>query len=133
MPNSSRGILIVEDDPQLRHLLAIGFAKAGFSVRLAADGRQALAEMRATPAAAVVIDLILPDADAMETIMEIKRHRPLAPVVAITGGGLFDTCDLLTVARAVGADGAMAKPLHVRDLVALVSRLLAPPRAELAA
>lgn len=133
MLTPSRGILIIEDDPSLRNLLAIGFAKAGFSVRTAADGRQALAEIQARPASAVVVDLILPDADAMEIIMEIKRGRPPAPVVAVTGGGLFDACDLLALAEAVGADAAMTKPLHIRDLVALVSKLLAPKRAELAA
>ena len=129
----ARDILIVEDDAAMRDLLQIGFRRAGFSVRTAESGVEALAEFRRLPAAAVVSDLMLPDADGLQTISAVKADRPATPVVAISGGGLFSTSDLLAMARSVGADAAIAKPFRIADVIGAISTLLSPPLPELAA
>ena len=129
----AKDILIVEDDLAMLELLAIGFRRAGFSVRTAPDGGQGLIQFRSRPAAAVISDLNLPDADGLQAISEIKSCRPGTPILAISGGGFFDTLDLLALARAIGADAALAKPFRVADAVSLMCDLLSPQRAELAA
>jgi DNA-binding response OmpR family regulator len=76
---------------------------------------------------------MLPDADGLQTISAVKADRPVTPVVAISGGGMFAISDLLAIARSVGADAAIAKPFRVAEIVGAVSNLLSPPLPELAA
>lgn len=133
MHSGPGGVLVVEDDEGMLALLAAAFRRAGFYVRTAADGESALRALRDRPPAAVVTDLILPDADGMETVRAMRTENPKAPLVVISGGGLFDATDLLGVARALGANGALAKPFAMGEVVAMVSNLLSPQVAELAA
>jgi DNA-binding response OmpR family regulator len=131
-PNA-KDILIIEDDASMLEFLAMGFRRAGFSVRTAQDGAEGLIQFRRQPAAAVISDLNLPDADGLLAISEIKACRSGTPVLAISGGGFFATSDLLALARAIGADAALAKPFRVADAVSVICDLLSPQLAELAA
>ena len=129
----SRGVLLVEDDPGLLAVLAYAFRAAGFFVRTARDEQEALREFEVCAPAAVVTDLILPDGEGMGTIQAMKAAAPNAPLVVMSGGGFFSAGHLMTMACAMGADATLSKPFHPREAVALVSRLLSPPLAELAA
>lgn len=128
-----RDILIVENDVSLLEALRLAFRRAGFTVRTARSGGEALAAFRQLPAAAVVLDLMLPDAEGLPTISALKAERPATPVLAICGGGFFSAFDLLTLARSTGADAAIAKPFRVAEAIAAVSEQLSPQRPELAA
>lgn len=128
-----KDILIIEDDASMLELLAISFRRAGFSVRTARDGSEGMSDFRRRPAAAVVSDLNLPDADGLQAISAIKADQPRTPILAISGGGFFDTHDLLALARSIGADAALAKPFAMAEVVDAISNLLSPQLPELAA
>lgn len=78
-------VLIVDDNEDVRLILGLRFALAGFEVRDAADGRAGLAELRAGTWDLVLLDLVMPELDGFEFLAEL-RHEPAEapPVVVIT-------------------------------------------------
>lgn len=133
LQSQAGGVLLVEDDDALRKLLAHALALKGFFVRTAPDERAALEAFRKQPPAAVIADLVLPGGQGMRTLQSMREARPKLPIIVMSGGGMFGSDELLTVARGFGADAALAKPFRVAELVACLSQLLAPPDPRLAA
>lgn len=127
------GILLVEDDPGMLQLLTHAFRRAGFLVRTAVDEESALEQFFETHPAAVISDLILPAGEGMRTIQTMSAARPDAPIVVMSGGGFFDSSDLLGIAKAIGASAALPKPFKINEAIKVVSELLSPPLPELAA
>lgn len=119
MPHTDR-ILVVDDDPALRELLAAYLGDNGFKVDLAADGvemRQALE--RAMPDA-IVLDLMLPGEDGLALTREI-RARSMVPILMLSARG--EEIDRV-VGLEVGADDYLAKPFSPREMLARLRALL---------
>jgi DNA-binding response OmpR family regulator len=117
-------VLIVDDDPAVLDSLATVIEEQGFHVLTARDGREGLRVFRRASVAAAVIDIIMPEQDGIGTILQMRRERPDLKIIAISGGGYFDTADYLTVAGQLGADEAFRKTLDPMDIVAALRRLL---------
>jgi DNA-binding response OmpR family regulator len=77
-------VLIVDDNEDVRLILALRFALAGFEVRDAPDGRAGLAELRSGDWDLVLLDLIMPELDGFEFLAELKDAKERPPVVVIT-------------------------------------------------
>lgn len=78
-------VLIVDDNEDVRRILALRFALAGFEVRDAPDGRAALAELRSGEWDLVLLDLIMPEVDGFEFLAELQdANAEPPPVVVIT-------------------------------------------------
>jgi DNA-binding response OmpR family regulator len=111
-------VLVVEDDHQLRDLVARGLRESGLTVVTASDGAGALATVRHQPAhtfSAVVLDIGLPDSDGRDVCQAMRAHGMTAPVLFLTARDGLD--DVLS-GFAAGADDYLAKPFHVSELVA---------------
>lgn len=80
-------VLVVDDEPDIRTILARTLAQAGFDVHVAADGREALAIFRAQAdrIVCVVLDLAMPQIDGFEAFFELRRIKPGVPIVVISG------------------------------------------------
>jgi DNA-binding response OmpR family regulator len=119
MAGSSIRILLVEDDAPLRMILAEVLREDGYAVEEAADGRSALAAMRAAPDA-VVLDLQLPHLDGASFIREL-RDRPArgrVPLLVVSGAAhAADAADRL------GADALVRKPFDLDELLWAVHRV----------
>jgi len=113
-------ILLVEDDPSIREVTALGLRAAGFTVTTAADGVDGLERWRADRPDLVLLDIMLPRLDGLEVCRAIRREST-TPIVMLTARG--DTIDVV-VGLESGADDYVRKPFEMPELVARVRAAL---------
>ncbi len=110
-------VLIVDDQEIVRQTLRLALEEQGLEVRVAGDGEQALRLYREAPADVVVTDLVMPNKEGIETIVELRQSAPAVKIIAMSGTG---GTDFLEMALKLGADHVLRKPFTMRKLVALV-------------
>jgi pilus assembly protein CpaE len=113
-------ILVVEDDPTLRSIVAQVLREEGYGVETAADGAEALAKVRNSPPDAVVCDFVLPGLDG-GGFVEACRSDPVGQTVPIVIVSSVDAA--ATAARRLPVQGYLAKPFELEHLVATVNEL----------
>jgi PleD family two-component response regulator len=124
-----RCVLIVDDDEMNRILISRYLEKAGYLVRQATRGDEALVAVREEPRPAVVVlDVVMPGTSGLEVCRRIKNSRETASIPILLLTGLETTDDRLRAMEA-GADDYLSKPVSRRDLIERVSAL-APAAAQ---
>ena len=113
-------ILLVEDDPSIREVTAIGLGAAGFTVTTAADGVDGLERFRADPYDLILLDVMLPRLDGYEVARQVRRTSTV-PIVMLTARG--DTMDVV-VGLEAGADDYVRKPFDLPELIARIRAAL---------
>lgn len=117
-------ILIVDDDDAFRKVLRMLLTRMGHEVTEANDGRTAWSTFQTQPAELVIMDLIMPEKEGLETIQQFRRNKAATKILAISGGGRVDARDILRVAEQFGADKVLAKPFSSEDLALALKDLL---------
>lgn len=123
IPLSGR-LLLVDDDVSLREFLSALLRCRGLDVTVAAHGKDAVRSLERMPIDAVVIDLFMPEMEGIETIIQLRRRWPGLPIIAISGGAVVNSHQILPVARAVGAGWTLAKPFTESHLLQTVAEAL---------
>jgi CheY-like chemotaxis protein len=120
-------ILVIEDEPILRTLLADWLLAAGYRVGLAANGRAGIEDARAHPPALVVTDIHMPGMGGEAVIPEVRRIYPGLPVIAISAH--FGSTHGLSPHQAIalGAARTLTKPFRRKDMLGAVCDLVGPP------
>ncbi|MDI6631567.1 MAG: response regulator transcription factor [Thermoanaerobacteraceae bacterium] len=113
-------ILVVDDEARIRKLLRKYLAAEGFVVGEAADGEQALAEVRRGTWDLIVLDLMLPGKDGWEVCREIRKEWELPVIMLTARGDEFDR----VLGLELGADDYIVKPFSPREVVARVKAML---------
>jgi two-component system, OmpR family, response regulator MprA len=114
--NNPLRILVVEDEPQIANFLRVGLGYEGFSVAVAEDGYEALAELKRFKPQLVILDLMLPGIDGMELA---KRMREDSGLMIIMLTARDEVEDRIAGLRA-GADDYLVKPFDFEELVARI-------------
>jgi CheY-like chemotaxis protein len=120
-------VLLVDDDDAIREMLELVLQRRGLIVVQARNGSEALRLYRDQEFDLVVTDLIMPEKEGIETILEIRAMKRPIRIIAISGGGRVDQSMHLHLAKSVGADRVVAKPFLPVDFLKVVDELLASP------
>ena len=129
MAAASGSILIIDDDAAVSRTLSLILTRAGYQVSTAVGGRKGLELLAGGGFDLVVTDIIMPELDGIEAIRRIRDEYPSLRIIAMSGGGQIDKADFLHMARALGADQVLEKPVRGQKLLELVSAALAAPPA----
>ena len=125
----TRSILIVEDEKEIRDLLAHYLRKEGFTPLLARDGEEGLAKARSEKPDMILLDILLPKMDGLELLRKIRADREIArtPVAMLTAKG--DETDRI-VGLELGADDYIPKPFSPREVVARIKAIFRRSRKD---
>ena len=117
-------VLVVDDEKSVRYMLRQVLERTGYRVFEASNGHEALRVLDEHNADLLIIDIIMPKKDGIETVIEIRRRSPDLPIVAISGGGGPPNLSYLDIARKFGADHILRKPFSVVELLNVVNKAL---------
>ena len=105
-----RHVLLVEDDDELRRALRSDLERLGCKVTEAKNGDEAIRAHQREQSDVVLIDLIMPGKEGVETIAELRKQYASLPLVAMSGGGVGPADTYLKLATHMGASEVLRKP-----------------------
>ncbi|MBS0294791.1 MAG: response regulator [Proteobacteria bacterium] len=117
----SKTVCVIEDDELVRSRLADMLRAKGHTVHEAESADAGIDLIRNEKADVAVVDILMPDRDGLEAIGQLRRTRPDLRIVAISGGGRVGPQVYLDLARQIGADASLVKPISDDDLEAAVA------------
>jgi len=117
-------ICVIDDDESVRQTVSRILTSAGYAVVNAADGAKGLEAVEQSSPAMIITDIVMPNREGIETILEAKKRFPGIPIIAISGGGRSGPQSFLDLARKLGADDCLAKPFRPNELLDKVAALL---------
>lgn len=120
----TKKILIIDDDPDLRQVLKIMLNKEGFLVSEAENGLQGIEKFKDTQYDLIITDIIMPEKEGFETILELKQLNPDIKIIAMSGGGKIPADDYLNMATNFGVCEVMVKPFKKEDFILSVKSVL---------
>ena len=123
-------ILVVEDESSIASFVSLYLRNAGYTVRTASSGAEALADAVSHTPALIVLDLMLPDIDGIEVCRRLRQSSDV-PILMLTARD--EDVDKI-IGLEVGADDYLTKPFNPRELVARIKSILrraAPERRDL--
>ena len=118
------GILIVEDDNEMREMLKIALIRRKYTIIEAGNGKEAITRFKPSITDLVITDLIMPEDDGLKVIMTLRQLKPSIKIIAISGGGKAGPGNYLNLAKALGADATYSKPFSINDLIVTIEQLL---------
>lgn len=118
-------ILVVDDETQIRTMLALMLEQEGYTVDTAENGEEGLSLVGRHAFDLVITDMIMPVKDGLKFIMELVRDYPDLKVLAISGGGAIKAERYLTMAGYLGDIATLEKPFKRDVLLEMVRKLIA--------
>jgi CheY-like chemotaxis protein len=119
----NKRLLVVDDDADMRLTLKLSLELAGYSVEVAANGREAVHLQRVRPADVLITDIFMPDSDGFEAIDAFRREFPQTKIVVVSGGAQFTKRDYLPDAALIGVDATLQKPFEIETLLKTLESL----------
>ncbi len=117
-------ILVVDDEAPIRGLLRQAFETSGYDVVEASDGSEAVRIFREDKIDLVITDIIMPDKEGLESIIDLKEIDQDVKIIAMSGGGRLEPHSYLQMASKFGAKKVFQKPLSIALLLVAVKELL---------
>jgi len=119
-------ILLIDDDALVRFALNMSLEMAGFKVTQATHGADPVVAtvLNSQQVDLVISDIIMPEKEGIELLIELKQQYPQLPVICISGGGRVSNTHYLGSAEKLGAKAIFRKPLNEEELIAKINELL---------
>jgi two-component system phosphate regulon response regulator OmpR len=121
MTSTNPHILVVDDDPEIRKLLARYIESQGFRVLLAASCHELRERLATHQIDLVVLDVMLPDGSGLDLCRDLRAQRSSVPIILLTA--LKEDIDRI-IGLEIGADDYLGKPFNPRELVARIKAVL---------
>lgn len=124
-PAVPKRILVVDDNPDICAFMQAALGGAGYEVRIAAEGAQALAMLERRTADVIITDLFMPGQQGFETITRCRSEFPEMAIIAMSAGvvpGMQH--DFLAGAAVLGVRGTLRKPFTAGQLLDTVAEVL---------
>ena len=118
-------ILVIDDEQSIRALLKQMFERQGYQVLLAKNADIGIQQFKKNLVDLVILDLVMPEKDGIETIRELKSLDADIKIIAISGGGVIKPELYLKLARKFGAIYSFQKPIQNDKITAFVNSLFA--------
>jgi CheY-like chemotaxis protein len=117
-------ILVVDDDRQICALLKQVLEDQGYTVESALNGIDGISLYRSHPADLIILDILMPEKEGLETILDLRREFPKIKIIAMSGGSERAKLNLLDLARRLGAQYTVNKPFELQTITDLVKKAL---------
>lgn len=117
-------ILVIDDEDQIRTMLRHALEREGYLVMDAPNGKVAMRLQRENPNDLVITDMVMPEQEGIETIIELHREFPATKIIAISGGGNIGPESYLIMAKKLGAHHTLCKPFSHDELLSTVRGIL---------
>jgi DNA-binding response OmpR family regulator len=117
-------ILVIEDNENMLRMVNDLLSRSGYQVLTASDGVEGMKVYHKSKPDLVLTDIIMPDKEGLEVVMELGREVPRPKIIAMSGGGMMEPRTYLSLAEKLGADDVLQKPFRPADLLALIARHL---------
>ena len=121
LPQAGGRILLIDDDEQLRSMLRQMLEAEGYEAVEARHGREGVQRYREVPPDVIIIDLLMPEQEGLETIRQLRDDDPAVKIIAISGGSRKENLNYLHVAKQLGAQRTLYKPFS-RDALLVTIR-----------
>jgi CheY-like chemotaxis protein len=121
----SLAVIVADDTLEVQLLIRRWLEELGHTVYCVSSGSAAVQLIRQQPVDLVITEVIMPNGDGLEVILELKRRQPSARAIAMTAGGRYlPAADCLRVAKGLGAHETLMKPFRHRELLSALERIL---------
>ncbi len=117
-------ILLIDDEETFRVTLAKILQREQHQVTTAANGVEAMKQVMSSEFDLVITDLVMPEKEGLETILEIRKILPELKIIAMSGGGRGSAYDYLKIASKMGADRTLAKPFTKAEIILAIGELV---------
>jgi DNA-binding response OmpR family regulator len=117
-------ILIIDDEPSILLMIKKMLEKAGHEVDMALNGKEGMQIFEKNQADLLITDIIMPEKEGLETIVEMRKKFPDLKIIAISGGGRISADGYLPGAKLLGANMVFQKPLVQKEFLDAVTLLL---------
>ena len=117
-------ILVIDDEPDILKLISKILEKAGYKVMTAENGRLADKLFNEYLFDLVITDIVMPQKEGLEIILQLRENSPDTKILAISGGGKIEPAEYLDAARSAGAHAIVKKPFEISHLLNKVEQLL---------
>jgi len=117
-------ILIIDDDPSIRLVFKRYLEGHGYDVETASNGNEGLSHLQNSLPNLVITDVMMPEKDGLEVVLELRNRHPDIPVIAISGGMRIAPMDFLPMIKKFGACKVLYKPVELDDMLAAIREQL---------
>lgn len=120
---TKQSILVVDDHTEIRTFLRIALEQAGYKIREACNGKEAMEVIRDAACDAVLTDILMPDGDGTQLLMDLQKQSPDTAIIVMTGGS--GARDDSLIVKGLGARYILSKPFSNDELVMTIRAALA--------